>query len=113
MLDSGSLNSVSIHSNTNILKCSNCHVIKNKEDFSLILIIKKLSKGSAFLKNILFSPVDALPGSGGPELQAALKEMTGQGTVPNIFINGKHLGGCDSLLATIAGGKLDGLLKAQ
>ena len=31
----------------------------------------------------------------GPELQDALKEWTGQRTVPNVFINGKHIGGCD------------------
>lgn len=31
----------------------------------------------------------------GAELQNALKEWTGQRTVPNVFINGKHIGGCD------------------
>jgi len=31
----------------------------------------------------------------GAELQDALKEWTGQRTVPNVFINGKHIGGCD------------------
>lgn len=34
----------------------------------------------------------------GDAYQDALKELTGQRTVPNIFIHGKHLGGCDSLL---------------
>lgn len=28
----------------------------------------------------------------GSEIQTYLKEKTGQGTVPNVFINGKHLG---------------------
>ena len=28
----------------------------------------------------------------GAEMQDYLKEKTGQGTVPNVFINGKHLG---------------------
>ncbi|XP_059153784.1 thioredoxin reductase 1, cytoplasmic-like isoform X2 [Physella acuta] len=30
--------------------------------------------------------------------QSTLRELTGQSTVPNIFIHGKHLGGCDDLL---------------
>lgn len=28
-------------------------------------------------------------------MQAALKEWTGQSTVPNVFIGGKQIGGCD------------------
>lgn len=28
-------------------------------------------------------------------MQQALAELTGQGTVPNVFIGGKHIGGCD------------------
>ncbi|CAL1527071.1 unnamed protein product [Lymnaea stagnalis] len=34
----------------------------------------------------------------GSKYQAVLKELTGQSTVPNIFINGRHLGTCDNLL---------------
>lgn len=34
----------------------------------------------------------------GTKYQAVLKELTGQSTVPNIFINGRHLGTCDNLL---------------
>ncbi|KAL5076404.1 hypothetical protein RYX36_015388 [Vicia faba] len=33
--------------------------------------------------------------SDGGEIQAALAEWTGQRTVPNVFIGGKHIGGCD------------------
>eukprot|EP00850_Spirogloea_muscicola_P024362 SM000695S20752 [mRNA] locus=s695:1003:2115:- [translate_table: standard] len=33
------------------------------------------------------------------ELQDALQELTGQGTVPNVFIGGKHIGGCDDTMA--------------
>lgn len=29
-------------------------------------------------------------------MQAALLEWTGQRTVPNVFIGGEHVGGCDS-----------------
>lgn len=46
----------------------------------------------------------------GADIQAALATMTGQRTVPNVFIKGKHLGGCDSTLAAIADGSLKKLL---
>lgn len=32
----------------------------------------------------------------GSEVQSALYEWTKQRTVPNVFIGGKHIGGCDS-----------------
>lgn len=32
----------------------------------------------------------------GSEIQAALGQWTGQRTVPNVFIGGNHIGGCDS-----------------
>lgn len=36
------------------------------------------------------------PGDGA-DIQAALAEWTSQRTVPNVFIGGKHIGGCDSM----------------
>ncbi|KAL1352831.1 hypothetical protein HN51_016810 [Arachis hypogaea] len=32
----------------------------------------------------------------GSEIQSALAEWTGQRTVPNVFIGGNHIGGCDA-----------------
>ncbi|KAH9648025.1 glutaredoxin-C1 [Citrus sinensis] len=32
----------------------------------------------------------------GEEIQSALTAWTGQRTVPNVFIGGKHIGGCES-----------------
>lgn len=46
----------------------------------------------------------------GKEIQAALQEMTGQRTVPNVFVNGKHLGGCDDTMAAIASGSFQKML---
>jgi glutaredoxin 3 len=41
--------------------------------------------------------LDAMFTSGdGGEIQSALSEWTGQTTVPNVFIKGNHIGGCDS-----------------
>lgn len=38
---------------------------------------------------------------GGYELQSALGHWTGQSTVPNVFIEGKHIGGCDCELFSL------------
>ncbi|KAH7658912.1 Thioredoxin-disulfide reductase protein [Dioscorea alata] len=48
--------------------------------------------------------------SDGAEIQSALAEWTGQRTVPNVFIGGKHIGGCDNVMAVHASEKLVPLL---
>jgi glutaredoxin 3 len=40
-----------------------------------------------------------------------MKKSGGRMTVPQIFINDKHIGGCDDLYALEAAKKLDALLK--
>ncbi|VAH34091.1 unnamed protein product [Triticum turgidum subsp. durum] len=45
-----------------------------------------------------FKAVEMDTESDGTEIQSALAEWTGQRTVPNVFINGKHIGGCDGEL---------------
>lgn len=44
-------------------------------------------------------------GNGG-DIQATLASMTGQRTVPNVWVKGKHLGGNDDTQAAAASGKL-------
>ncbi|MFN3827118.1 MAG: glutaredoxin 3 [Micavibrio sp.] len=39
-----------------------------------------------------------------------LTRAQGRRTVPQIFINGTHVGGCDDLYALESAGKLDGML---
>ncbi|KAI8987487.1 glutaredoxin [Mycotypha africana] len=46
----------------------------------------------------------------GAAIQDYLMEKTGQRTVPNIFINQKHIGGCDSLSGLDRQGELKKLL---
>ncbi|KAF9667887.1 hypothetical protein SADUNF_Sadunf15G0069900 [Salix dunnii] len=36
--------------------------------------------------------------SDGSQIQSALAHWTGLGTVPNVFIGGKHIGGCDTIV---------------
>ncbi|VAH49462.1 unnamed protein product [Triticum turgidum subsp. durum] len=45
-----------------------------------------------------FKAIELDTESDGTEIQSALAEWTGQRTVPNVFINGKHIGGCDGEL---------------
>ncbi|MDP9085264.1 MAG: glutaredoxin 3 [Pseudomonadota bacterium] len=49
---------------------------------------------------------------GGPKKAEMVQRSNGRSTVPQIFIDGKHIGGCDDLLALEEHGKLDELLAA-
>ena len=44
------------------------------------------------------------------EKQQEMRERSQRRTVPQIFIDGQHIGGCDDLLALDAQGQLDKLL---
>ncbi|KAG6891631.1 hypothetical protein C0992_001316 [Termitomyces sp. T32_za158] len=48
----------------------------------------------------------------GSEIQAYLLEKTGQRTVPNIFVNGQHIGGNDDLRKSFDAGNLTKLVRA-
>ena len=45
-----------------------------------------------------------------PTKRDEMIKITGRRTVPQIFINDKHIGGCDDLMALAASGKFEGLL---
>jgi glutaredoxin 3 len=45
-----------------------------------------------------------------PELRAEMMEKTGRRTVPQIYINGEHVGGFDDLAVLNQAGELDELL---
>ncbi|KAK7393332.1 hypothetical protein VNO78_21885 [Psophocarpus tetragonolobus] len=49
-------------------------------------------------------------GPQGPQLQKVLERITGQHTVPNVFIGGKHIGGCTDTLKLHRKGELEPLL---
>ncbi|KAK4568695.1 hypothetical protein RGQ29_004197 [Quercus rubra] len=46
----------------------------------------------------------------GSDIQSALADWTGQRTVPNVFIGGKHIGGCDTIMEKYQAGQLVPLL---
>ena len=49
---------------------------------------------------------------GGDKKAEMVQRAGGRMTVPQIFINGRHVGGCDDLMALEQQGKLDELLAA-
>jgi len=49
---------------------------------------------------------------GGPKRAEMLQRSNGRSTVPQIFIDGRHIGGSDDLAALDRDGKLDPLLAA-
>jgi glutaredoxin 3 len=56
---------------------------------------------------------DEIEVTGRPELQQAMSaKANGRRTVPQIFIGGRHIGGCDDLYDLDAAGGLDPLLAA-
>ncbi|KAJ9176523.1 hypothetical protein P3X46_011828 [Hevea brasiliensis] len=49
-------------------------------------------------------------GPQGPQLQKVLERLSGQHTVPNVFIGGQHIGGCTDTLKLYRKGELEPLL---
>lgn len=56
--------------------------------------------------------LDQLPGSDGPLIQNELYEITGQRTVPNVFIRKMHIGGNDDVQALLRENELASMLHA-
>lgn len=62
-------------------------------------------------KGVAFTEIDVMVH---PSRRAEMVERSGgRNSVPQIFIGGRHIGGCDELFALEASKKLDPLLQAQ
>ncbi len=59
-------------------------------------------------KGVSFTEIDAPQGS--PKRQESIQRAGGRTSVPQIFIDGEHIGGCDDLLTLERTKKLDLLL---
>jgi len=59
-------------------------------------------------KGVEFREINAPHGSA--EREESARRSGGRTTVPQIFIDGRHIGGCDDLLALDRAGRLDPLL---
>ncbi|MEP3226894.1 MAG: glutaredoxin 3 [Parasphingorhabdus sp.] len=66
------------------------------------------AKGLLKSKNVEFEETDI--SMGGPKRAEMIERAGGRTTVPQIFINGQHIGGSDDLASLEDAGKLDGLL---
>jgi glutaredoxin 3 len=62
-------------------------------------------------KRVAFREIDAPNGSA--ERRESIRRSGGRTTVPQIFIGGRHVGGCDELVALERAGALDPLLRAD
>lgn len=60
-------------------------------------------------KGATFREIEAPHGS--KEREESIRRSGGRSSVPQIFINGKHIGGCDELVALDAKGGLNPLLQ--
>lgn len=74
--------------------------VKPRKQCSFDIILSRYCLGAKKLFTELNVPfkaleIDILPE--GEQIQAELVAMTGQKTVPNIFINGRHIGGYDKI----------------
>lgn len=50
---------------------------------------------------------------GGPKREEMIERANGRTTVPQIFIGGRHVGGCNDLIALERHGRLDALLQHE
>ncbi|KAA8548128.1 hypothetical protein F0562_004611 [Nyssa sinensis] len=85
---------------------SNPVVVFSKSYCPFCVNVKKLLQELG----VTFKAIELDTESDGKEVQAALFEWTGQRTVPNVFIGGNHIGGCDATTAMHKEGKLVPLL---
>lgn len=58
-------------------------------------------------KNVPYKEISV---DGKPELRAEMTAKAGRHTVPQIWVGGHHVGGCDELMAIERSGQLDKLL---
>ena len=65
------------------------------------------AKGLLTKKGVAFTDIDV---GGDPALRAKMTQRAGRTSVPQIFIAGSHIGGCDDLHALDRAGKLDAML---
>lgn len=61
-------------------------------------------------KGVAFQEIPAPHGSA---VRAEVTGRTGRSTMPQVFIAGQHIGGCDDMLALDRAGKLDPLLQGS
>lgn len=92
-------------------------LIKSNIDSNKIMVFSKTYcpyctkvKDTFAKMDIKFGVIELDQNNLGDQIQKELLAMTGQRTVPNVFVGGKHLGGCDDTHAAISSGKFKDML---
>jgi glutaredoxin 3 len=73
----------------------------------------KRAKGVFDSDGISYNALELDQKSNGAEFQATLAEMTGQRTVPSVWINGKFVGGSDKVVELQQNGRLQQLVSGN
>ncbi len=68
------------------------------------------AKALLLSKNVDFEEICV---DGRADLRAEMVALAGRTSVPQIWINGEHIGGCDDLYALEQRGELDGVIADQ
>ncbi|XP_012935347.1 thioredoxin reductase 1, cytoplasmic isoform X1 [Aplysia californica] len=89
------------------LIASNAVVVFSKTTCPFCTKAKDLLKSLS----VKFEAVEVDKTEKGPKYQTALLELSGQKTVPNIFIHGQHIGGCDDLMSAHCSGQLTEMIQ--
>ncbi len=87
---------------------SNEVVVFSKTTCGFCRRVQNLFDGLSLEPAPLFIQLNERPDGG--DLQMALYDMTGQRTVPNVWVKGKHIGGADDTFKALADGSLEDLL---
>lgn len=66
------------------------------------------AKGLLRNKGVAFAEIDVM--GDGAKREEMVRRANGRRTVPQIFIDGRHVGGCDDLYELESAGKLDPML---
>ena len=106
------------HDSSSLIMSSVSDAISKKVSDNTVMVFSKSycpfcdrAKSALSELNIPFVAEELDVVAGGAQTQAALLEMTGQRTVPNVFVKGKHLGGCDDTLAALKSGAFQKMLE--
>lgn len=67
-------------------------------------------RAMSLLQNKGIEPIEYDVTMGGPKKEEMIQRSGGRMTMPQIFIDGRHIGGCDELVALDKAGGLDPLL---
>ena len=70
------------------------------------------SRAKALLQRLGVKELEEVVVDGQPAVRAHMTELTGRTSVPQIFISGTHVGGCDDIHALDARGELVPMLRA-